>query len=347
MQWALNLAEQGWIPDPVVRQGIRRLLSERIAEIARQDASPQSLAEVMRQSPLAIATDTANEQHYEVPPGFFEAVLGKHLKYSCCYWPSGVSSLDQAEAVALAMTCERAGLEDGMEILELGCGWGSLTLWMAQHYPASRITAVSNSVPQGDFIRRQASERGLNNVRVLTADMNDFQAPRTPSGGAYDRVVSIEMFEHMRNYQLLLERVAEWLAPDGKLFVHIFCHRSRPYFFEDSGPGDWMARHFFTGGLMPSEDLLDQFSGPVVLDRRWRVNGRHYEKTALAWLENMDRQRERVEEILRPVYGADTDRWVRRWRIFFLACAELFGFNGGEEWFVSHSLWSRADSTVQ
>lgn len=341
MQWALNFAEQGLIPDPWVRRGIRRLLAARIAEIESAATSPPALAERMRQSPLAIATDSANEQHYEVPPAFFQEVLGVHLKYSSCYWPQGTESLDEAEAAALALTCERAQIEDGMSILELGCGWGSLTLWMAQHFPQSRITAVSNSGPQADFIRGRAAALGISNIEVITADMNEFQAPST-----YHRVVSIEMFEHMRNYSILLERIAGWLEPEGKLFVHIFCHRSRPYFFEDNGAGDWMARHFFTGGLMPSEELMDEFAGPVKLERRWRLNGLHYEKTALAWLANMDHQPEAIRDILRPVYGDDTDRWFHRWRMFFLACAELFGYSNGEEWFVSHSLWSPGSAAV-
>ncbi|MGB5659518.1 MAG: cyclopropane-fatty-acyl-phospholipid synthase family protein, partial [Thermoanaerobaculia bacterium] len=292
------------------------------------------LVEQMRQSPLAIETETANEQHYELPPEFFQLVLGSHLKYSCCYWSEGTTSLSDAEALALELTTSRAEIEDGMEVLDLGCGWGSLSLWIAEHFTHCRVTAVSNSAPQGDFIRRRARSRGLANVEHLTDDMSHFQIT-----GKFDRIVSVEMFEHMRNYSLLLERVAGWLKPDGKLFVHVFCHRSRPYFFEDKGPSDWMARHFFTGGLMPSEHLMEQFEGPVQLDRRWRLNGQHYERTALAWLENMDRHRDEIRGIFESVYGTDAEQWFHRWRMFFLACAELFGYKHGEEWFVSHSLW--------
>jgi cyclopropane-fatty-acyl-phospholipid synthase len=341
MQWALDLAEQGWLPDPLLRRGIRRLLDQRIRQIEAPSHPAALLVEQMRRSPLAIETEAANEQHYEVPPAFFQAVLGRHLKYSGCYWPEGTTSLDDAEAAALRLTSERAGIEDGMTILDLGCGWGSLSLWVAEHFPHCRVTSVSNSTAQGEFIRRRAAAGGLANVEVVTADINHLDLDLT-----FDRILSVEMFEHMRNYSLLLERIAGWLAPDGKLFVHIFCHRSQPYFFEDEGPGDWMARHFFTGGLMPSETLLDQFASPLELEERWRVNGRHYEKTALAWLANMDRRKDDIRGLFATVYGADAEIWFHRWRMFFLACAELFGHRGGEEWFVSHSLWSRGGATV-
>ncbi len=341
MRWGLELAERGWVPDPLVRMGIRRLLALRLQEVHADPEAADALVESLRSGPLAIETDAANQQHYELPPAFFEAVLGRHLKYSCCHWPNGTGSLDDAETAALELASTRAGIEDGMEVLDLGCGWGSLTLWIAERFPACRLTAVSNSAPQGDFIRGHARSRGLGNVEAVTADMNGFDP-----GRRFDRIVSIEMFEHMRNYALLLERVAGWLAPDGKLFVHVFCHRSRPYFFEDQGPGDWMARHFFTGGLMPSERLMEEFAGPLRLEERWRLGGGHYEKTALAWLANLDRNRDRVREIFTAAYGADADRWLRRWRIFFLACAELFGYRDGEEWFVSHSLWSPRERSL-
>jgi cyclopropane-fatty-acyl-phospholipid synthase len=336
MQWTLRLAENGWLPDPVVKAGIRLLLRGRISSIASDPDLTAELTRQMRDSPIALETDTANEQHYELPPAFFEIALGRHLKYSGCYWPEGTASLDAAEAAALEQTCERAGIQDGMSILDLGCGWGSLSLWIAERYPNCRITSVSNSAPQGEFIRQQALERGFRNIEVLTADMNTFQIART-----FDRIVSVEMFEHMRNYSALLERLAGWLEPDGKLFVHIFCHREQPYLFKDEGAGDWMARHFFTGGLMPSERLMEEFSGPLALERRWRVNGKHYQKTALAWLENMDRNRGEILAIFAETYGkTGAPRWFHRWRMFFLACAELFAYNGGEEWFVSQSLWS-------
>ncbi len=342
MQWQLTLAENGWVPDPLIRAGIRRLLRGRITAIQSDPNLEATVTREMRDSPIAIATQAANDQHYELPPDFFQIALGRHLKYSGCYWPAGTESLDTAEQAALEQVCDRAGIRDGMRILDLGCGWGSLTLWIAHRYPSCRITAVSNSAPQGDFIREQAVRRELGNLEVLTADMNELDFAAT-----FDRVVSIEMFEHMRNYSELLARVAGWLEPQGKLFVHVFCHRAQPYFFEDQGPDDWMARYFFTGGLMPSERLMENFSGSLALERRWRVNGKHYAKTSLAWLDNIDRNRGEILELFAATYGkADAGRWFHRWRMFFLACAELFGYNDGEEWFVSHSLWAPAREDV-
>ena len=338
MRWTLALAENGWLPDSVVKAGIRRLLRRRISSISSDPDLEAELIRRMRASPIAIETKTANDQHYELPPDFFQAALGRHLKYSGCYWPEGTESLDGAEAAALRQTCERAGIRNGMTVLDLGCGWGSLSLWIAEHYPNCRITSVSNSAPQGDFIRERARQRELGNIDVVTTDMNTFQI-----AGTFDRIVSVEMFEHIRNHSALLERLASWLAPGGKLFVHIFCHREHPYFFEDKGAGDWMARHFFTGGLMPAERLMEELSGPLSIEKRWRVNGEHYQKTALAWLDNLDTNRGRILAIFGETYGqADAKRWFHRWRMFFLACAELFGYNDGEEWFVSHSLWSLA-----
>ncbi len=335
MQWALKLAERGLVPDPLVRSGIRRLLDSRLQQVHSDPEAADRLVAEMRQSPLAIETQTANEQHYELPPEFFTIVLGRHLKYSACYWPDGTTSLSAAEAAALELTCQRAGIEDGLDVLDLGCGWGSVTLWIAEHFPHCRITAVSNSAPQGDFIRRQADLRGLPQIEVLTADMRTFEIDRQ-----FDRIVSVEMFEHMRNYELLFARLASWLKTEGRLFVHVFCHRTQPYFFETKGPSDWMAEHFFTGGLMPSELLMERFAGPFRLERRWRLDGRHYERTALAWLANMDRHAAQIRAIFESVYGADAERWFQRWRLFFLACAELFGYGDGDEWFVSHSLWT-------
>jgi len=332
--WALNLAERGWVADPLIRHGIRRLLENRVRQINSLPDATTRVAERMYDSPLAVETEAANEQHYELPPTFFEIVLGSHLKYSCCEWSEDTMSLGDAEAAALATVCSRSQVMDGMKVLDLGCGWGSFTLWLAEKYPDCRVTAVSNSAPQGEYIRQQAGARGLPNVEVLSADMNHLELTTR-----FDRVVSIEMFEHMRNYPLLLERIAGWLKVDGKLFIHIFCHRSSPYFFEDAGPSDWMARHFFSGGLMPSEGLLESFAGPVQLEDRWRINGKHYEKTALAWLGNMDRHRDEIRTLFESVYGLDAERWFHRWRLFFLACAELFAYREGEEWFVSHSLW--------
>ncbi len=332
------MAERGWIPDRLLRLGIRQLLRRRLREAARSDTT--ALVEQMRSAPVALHTADANEQHYEVPPEFFRWVLGRRLKYSCCLWPDGVDSIDAAEESALSQVCQRAGVADGMEILELGCGWGSLSLWLAEHYPTSRVLAVSNSGAQRRFIEAAAEERGLGNLELVTADMNDF-APAGAAGPArrFDRVLSVEMFEHMRNYRELLARIASWLRPDGRLFVHVFCHRRHPYLFEDRGPSDWMARHFFTGGLMPSADIFRHFEDDLVTEERWDLNGEHYERTLRAWLANLDRRREPCLRLFEATYGAaGAERWFYRWRLFFLACAELFGYRGGREWYVVHSL---------
>ncbi len=342
MAWA----EAGRIPDPIVRAGIRYLCRRRLEEIdaGQNDQASRRTAEFVRQmnaSPIALVPDLANEQHYEVPPAFFDLVLGQHRKYSCGYWAQGVGDLDGAEAAALEMTCDRAGVGGDMDILDLGCGWGSLSLWMAECYPTSRVLAVSNSAAQRLHIEAEAERRGLDNLDVVTADMNHFDP-----GRQFDRVVSVEMFEHMRNHGRLMGRIADWLRPGGQCFIHIFCHRSTPYAFEDNGPGDWMSRHFFSGGIMPSVDLLTRFQQDLALQRRWIWNGQHYERTSNAWLKRLDANRDAVRDVLAPVYGADdVDRWIGRWRIFFMACAELFGMNDGREWFVGHYRFGRrADS---
>ena len=342
MNGLVSLMERGMVPDAVIRTGIRRLLLKRLRDEGSGDRETdrqrqrEFFAE-LRRSPLAVATGAANRQHYELPPEFFTRVLGPRRKYSCCLYTPGVTDLAVAEEAMLRLTCQRAGLADGMDILELGCGWGSLTLWMAEEYPHARITAVSNSAPQRRFIEGECRDRGYTNVRVLTADMNTFA-----TDGAFDRVVSVEMFEHMRNYAELLRRIAGWLLPDGKLFVHIFCHREFAYPFETEGDDNWMGRHFFTGGIMPSDHLLFYFNDHLAVEDHWRVGGRHYRQTCEDWLQRMDVGRPRIAEILRGAYGAEAGIWFQRWRVFFMACAELFGYDGGNEWFVSHYLLRKA-----
>ncbi|MFU8833080.1 MAG: SAM-dependent methyltransferase [Wenzhouxiangella sp.] len=336
----IDLAERRMVPDFLIRIAIRKLLDNRLRDESRGD--PQAASErcaamisELSQSPIAIETDAANEQHYEVPAAFYRAVLGQHLKYSSAFWPDGCDDLDEAEACMLRLTCERAGLDNGQDILELGCGWGSLTLWMAGHYPQSRVLAVSNSASQREYILAEAGRRGLDNLEVLTRDVNQLTLDRQ-----FDRVVSVEMFEHVRNYRDLLARIAGWLKPDGRLFVHIFCHRHLVYPFETEGQGNWMGRHFFTGGLMPAADTLLWFQDDLAIEQRWMVNGRHYARTARAWLDKLDRSR---AEALAALQGAseEPERQLQRWRMFFMACEELFAWRGGAEWMVGHYRFTR------
>lgn len=328
--------ERGLLPDWLVRLGIRRLLRRRLLDIGADDveASAVGLAQWLtacRQSPIAVDTAAANAQHYEVPAAFYAAVLGKHRKYSSGLWTPEVRTLDEAEAAMLQLTTERAQIRDGMRILDLGCGWGSMTLWLAERFPHAQLTGVSNSASQRAEILRRAAERGLDNIAILTADANTFAAPTR-----FDRVVSVEMMEHTRNWPALLERIAGWLEPDGRLFVHVFTHRSTGYPFVDSGAGDWLARHFFTGGQMPADAQLLYCQDHLAVEAHWRVSGVHYQRTAEAWLRNFDRHRTALAPVLHATYGPKATAMANLWRVFFMACAELWGFRGGQEWFVSH-----------
>ena len=337
---AMKAVERGWVPDSIVRSGIRSLCRQRMREIqipqAQQSQHLDEFVRNMGKAPVAPLVHKANEQHYEVPAAFFQQVLGAQLKYSSAFW-DGVDTLDEAEVQALVLSCEHADLKDGQQVLELGCGWGSLTLWMAKSYPNSSITAVSNSHSQRRFIEQRAMEAGLGNVRVITADINHFSIDQ-----GFDRIVSVEMFEHLRNYASIFDRVAGWLKPDGRFFMHIFCHHSTPYLFEVRDDTDWMSRYFFSGGMMPSADLPLKFQDSLCFKNRWDWSGVEYQKTAEAWLGKLDAARDEVFAIFSDTYGpADAKMWINRWRIFFMACAELFGMRGGDEWRVSHFLFNK------
>ena len=339
-----TLLEKDLLPDALIRIGIRRLLAQRLkGEGAGNpkvyEARKKDLVASLQEGPIAVHMDDANDQHYEVPTEFYLQVLGEHLKYSSGYWPDGLdglANLDKSERLMLELSTERAGLADGQEILELGCGWGSWTLYMAQRFPGSKITGVSNSASQRAHILSQAEKRGLNNIEIITTDINVLELNKQ-----YDRIVSIEMFEHMRNYKLLFEKVASWLKDDGRCFVHVFCHKDVAYPFEVRGAGDWMAKYFFTGGMMPSVDLFDHFPEHLKVEQRWVESGTHYQKTSEAWLAKMDENIETLKPILRETYGDQAVRFRVFWRVFFMACAELFGYRGGDEWKVAHYVFSK------
>jgi len=332
-----SLLKKDLLPDFVIRAGIRRLLRQRLNDEARNYADPayeKKLLDGFRSSPIALNTAEANEQHYEVPTEFYQYCLGPHLKYSGCFWKPGTDELAQAEKDMLELTCERAQLQDGQDVLELGCGWGSLSLFMSAKFPGSRFTVVSNSRTQKQHIDAQANERGIKNLEVVTADMNVFDTQKR-----FDRVVSVEMFEHMRNHERLLEKVNGWLKPGGKLFVHIFVHKTYTYLFEVKDESDWMSKYFFTGGMMPGDHYLYRFDEHLQVKAHWPVNGVHYAKTAEAWLQNMDANRKAIMPLFEKTYGKDqAKKWWAYWRVFYMACAELWGFRKGEEWFVSHYL---------
>ncbi|MEO5979919.1 MAG: class I SAM-dependent methyltransferase [Chryseolinea sp.] len=340
--WYDTLLEKRIVPDFIIRQQIRSLLKARLKE--QQQAADQSLEQTIRsfvaelsESPIAVNTQDANEQHYELPTEFFEYALGPHMKYSCGFWENGETNLKDSEYSMLKLTCSRAELKPNQEVLELGCGWGSLSLFMSKQFPSSNFTVVSNSRTQKKYIDEQAEMRGIHNLTVITSDINAFSIDKK-----FDRVVSVEMFEHMRNYKLLMKRIAGWLKDDGKLFVHIFTHHKYAYKFEVKDESDWMSKYFFTGGIMPSNDLLFYFDEDLVKQDQWLVNGKNYQKTSEAWLTNMDAYEAEVIPIMNATYGEKKGMlWLAYWRIFFMSCAELWGYRGGNEWMISHYLFKK------
>lgn len=334
LAYAINAAERVPLSDTITLAGIDYLCGRTKRRLAETPEDiEQDFLQTMKNFPVATHTDDANRQHYELPPHFFELALGPQRKYSCCLYPDKTTTLEQAETYALSETVRHADIRDGMNILELGCGWGSLSLYLAENLPNSHVVSVSNSAPQRAYIEAQATTRGLKNLTVITADMNDFSIDQR-----FDRVVSVEMFEHMSNWQSLFERVRGWLAPDGKLFIHVFTHRDRSYRFNHENPADWIAHHFFTGGIMPAFDLPHRFDDLFTVEQDWRWSGRHYQQTALDWLKNFDKSIDQIRPILQQVYAQDAGLWERRWRLFFLATAGLFGHENGDVWGVGHYL---------
>ena len=332
------LLNHNLVPDFLIRQKIRKLNEERLSVERGKYSSEyvEKFIQDLKSLPIAIETKSANEQHYEVPADFFKLCLGEHLKYSCCYWINANDNLNTAEENMLKLTCERADLIDGLSILELGCGWGAISLWMAKTYPNSKITSVSNSESQKEYIYKECETRGITNLDVITADMNVFQTEKK-----FDRVVSVEMFEHMKNYDILLNKISNWLKDNGKLFVHIFTHKNFSYHFETEGKNDWMGKYFFTGGIMPSHNLLDHFNNDLKIVKNWIVEGTHYHRTAESWLDNMDQNKDKISDIFKLTYGRNHIKWRVYWRIFFMACSELWKTSNGNEWQVSHYLFKK------
>lgn len=341
-QAQIDIAESGKVPDFMLRAAMRRLISKRLAEEhahhpEKQQTRHQALIQELIHSPIAIETDKANEQHYEVPTQFYQYSLGHNLKYSSAYYDENCQNLDNAEDAMLNLYLQRSELTDGMSILELGCGWGSLTLWMAKHLPNAKITAVSNSSTQKKHIVAECEKHSLNNVEVITENVNTLELQTQ-----FDRIISIEMFEHVRNYQQLFKNIATWLKEDGKLFVHIFCHKTLLYPFEVKNDDDWMSKYFFSGGLMPSSDTFLHFQDDLKIQHRWHIDGTHYERTANDWLALTDQNKDRILALFKESLNPEEAKiWLQRWRMFFMACAELFGYKNGTEWMVAHYLFSK------
>lgn len=341
----IKVLENGFVPDPITRVGIRHLVKKRLQESSTDLAhDPQYLkhyVQKLKASPLAIMTTEANQQHYEVPTAFYDLSLGQHKKYSSCYWENDTQSLEEAEQRALDISIEHAGVKDGMRVLELGCGWGSLSLELARRFPNSEIYAVSNSKTQKQYIDSMAHNRGLKNLTVLTRNLA-LKESYEFGEKKFDRVMSIEMMEHLRNYELFFKYLSPSINDDGKFFIHIFTHKQTPYFFETEGEDNWMGKYFFSGGQMPSRDLLDEFNNDLIVEKKWDWNGVHYSKTLEAWLENTDKEKSKVLSMFKTAYGEnEATLWYNRWRVFFMSCSELFKYNDGKEWGVTHYLLAK------
>jgi len=342
INFLIKLSEKQLIPDFAIRYGIRTLLKKRIDSLVSTNPEENTQSKIdfihkMNSSKIALVPELANKQHYEIPASFYKYCLGRHRKYSSCYWDENTKNLDEAELISLKLTSQHAELANGQNILELGCGWGSLTLWMAKEYPKSKITAVSNSSSQKAYILEQAKKRKLKNISIITEDMNKFNPKPT-----YDRVVSVEMIEHMRNHRQLFKKINTWLKPGGLFFMHIFAHKNQPYLFEVEESDDWMSQYFFSGGMMPSEDLPLFFQEDLKIINQWSWSGVHYQMTANAWLKNIDLNKNKVMPVLKDIYGKnDSKKWFQRWRIFFMSCAELWGYENGKEWKVVHYLFKK------
>lgn len=327
------------VPEFAIRWGIRRMLAQKLKEEASATVELERekllrFVSELKTMPIAVQTRSANDQHYEVPTEFYKLVLGPRLKYSCALWLPQTHTLEEAELAMLDLYVKRAEIQDGQTVLELGCGWGSLSLYLAERFPGARIIGLSNSTTQKQHIDQEAKRRGLSNLSIITADIVHFDTELE-----FDTVVSIEMFEHMKNYEQLLAKIRRWLRPGGRLFVHIFTHKKYAYHYIDKDGSDWMTRYFFTGGTMPSDDLLSHFNKDMQVSQHWTVNGTHYSKTAEQWLQNMHTHEREVKELFARVYGtSDSTKWWSWWKLFFLACAELWGYSGGNEWMVSHYL---------
>jgi len=290
---------------------------------------------------IAEATEEAKEQHYEVPTDFFLLSLGPWLKYSSCYWPKGCSTLRGAEEAMLEKICERAQIQDGMEILDLGCGWGSCGLYLLKKYPNVKVTFFSNSTTQQAYIREQAKKgNNLDRIKSIAGDVNV-----TELNAEFDRIVTNEMFEHMKNYEKLFEKVSKWLKPEtGLLFIHVFCHRFFPYQFKvkDSNNADWMGRNYFTGGSMPSFDTFLYFQKHLAIQNTWMINGVHYSKTLEAWLDLLKEKESIISEIFAKEYGADkVTEHLNGWKLFYIMSSEAFKYNEGNDWCVAHYTFKR------